>query len=189
MTDPAKDLSQSSFSPPPTESLWRSIWRNKRSLWNWDLVLALVLAVVAVIFVRDSTLATDLKTVLVAELGLIGALLGIVIAGLAIVIGFLSSEYAVVMMKSEGGPAAEFWPFWFVALLTAISILAAGSGVFVIAQEPCLSRVVLGLTTFFSCYAVLAAVNLVAFVKAQGETRAFLLAREWERTQRGRRQG
>lgn len=171
----------SRFSKPEVESLWKATWRNRRELWSWDLWLAVGLAVLAVCFVKSKVLEANLKPLLLAEFGLIGALLGLVIAGLAIVIGFLGREYAVVIMESERGPSGEFWPFWYVALLAALSIITAGAGVILVAQEECFRKPVFGVTTFFASYAVLASVNLVAFVKAQGETRAFLLAREWAR--------
>jgi hypothetical protein len=144
-------------------------------------VLAIALTVLGLLTVSGTTLDEKLDQVLIAEFGLIGALLGLVIAGLAIVIGFLGRDYAVVLMKSDGGPSGEFWPFWYVSALAATSIIAAGAGIFAIAEWPCSQKAVFGATTFLSSYAVLASVNLVAFIKAQGETRALMLAREWER--------
>jgi hypothetical protein len=150
-------------------------------LVNWDLATAGVLVAAGGIFLTTKTLEAELNSLLLAEFGLIGALLGLVIAGLAIVIGFLGREYAVVVMKADGGPSAEFWPFWFVSALAATAIICAGVGIVAVHQWPSLMREIFIISSFFSLYAVLASVNLVATVKAQGETRALLLARDWER--------
>ncbi len=177
---------KSEFSATPVDGFWATTWHNRARLVNWDLLAAAALAVGGGVLLTSKTLGAELKTLLVAEFGLIGALLGLVIAGLAIVIGFLGREYAVVVMRSEDGPGAEFWPFWFVAALAATAIICAGGGIVVTQQWPSSTRTVFVVSTFFSTYAVLASVNLVATVKAQGETRALLLAREWEKEQRSR---
>lgn len=164
--------------PPPVEGFLKTTWSQRAHWLDWDLVVAVLVTTVAVVFVRSSTLEEVLKELLVAEFGLIGAVLGVVIAGLAIVVAFLSREYARVLMKAEDGPIGDFWPFWFVAAVAATAVLAAGSGIVVEAQWPSLRRVVFGVTTFLSIYAVLASVNLVAFVAQQGVTRAWQLARK-----------
>lgn len=136
------------------------------------------IAAAGVVFIDSDTLRNVLMELLMAEFGLIGAVLGVVVAGLAIVVAFLSREYAQVLMKSDDGPIGDFWPFWFVAVIAATAVLAAGSGIVVVDQWPCLRRTVFGVTTFFSAYGVLATVNLVAFVTQQGVTRAWQLARK-----------
>ena len=82
---------------------------------NWDLALAAVLTAAGVLFVKSSVIHDVLNGLLTVEFGLIGAVLGVVIAGLAIIVAFLTREYANVLMRSEGGPIGDFWPFWFVA--------------------------------------------------------------------------
>jgi hypothetical protein len=164
--------------PPPVEGFFKTTWTQRAHWLDWDLFVAVLVTTAAVVFVNSITLEKILKDLLVAEFGLIGAVLGVVIAGLAIVVAFLSREYARVLMKADDGPIGDFWPFWFVAVLAATAVLAAGSGIVIEAQWPPLRRTVFGVTTFFSTYAVLATVNLVAFVAQQGVTRAWQLARK-----------
>lgn len=175
---------QSGFQAPPVEGFWKTTIANRQNLLGWDLFSALVLTIVGVVFVESKTLDKVLSGLMTAEFGIIGALFGVVIAGLAIIVGFLSREYSVVLMRSQGGPGAEFWPFWYVAALSALSIVASAVGLIVVEQLPCLRRTAFGVTTFLASYALLASVNLVAFVKSQGETRAYQLARSWEQDQR-----
>jgi hypothetical protein len=80
-------------------------------------------------------------------------------------------------MEAEDGPIGDFWPFWFVAALAATAVIVAAVGIVLVEQLPCVRRTVFGVTTFFSTYAVLATVNLVAFVAQQGVTRAWQLSR------------
>jgi hypothetical protein len=162
---------------PEVIGFWRTTWVHKATLLAWDLYSAAVIAAAGVLLVHKSTLTTTLSGLLTAEFGIIGALLGIVIAGLAIIVGFLSSDYAVVLVRSEGGAAGDFWPFWYVAVLAALSIVASGGGLLLVQQNGDTAYPVFATTTFLASYALLASVNLVAFIKAQGETRVFQMAR------------
>lgn len=164
--------------PPPVEGFFKTTWGQREQWLGWDLFLAAIITAAGVVFVNSDTLKNVLSNLLVAEFGLIGAVLGVVVAGLAIVVAFLSREYAKVLTKADDGPIGDFWPFWFVAAIAATAVLAAGAGLVVADQWPCLRRTVFGVTTFFSTYAVLATVNLVAFVTQQGVTRAWQLARK-----------
>lgn len=165
---------------PPVRGLIQTTWDQRSHVFNWDLALAAVLTAAGVLFVKSSVIQDVLNGLLTVEFGLIGAVLGVVIAGLAIIVAFLTREYANVLMRSEGGPIGDFWPFWFVAGLAASAIVAAGAGLVLIDQWPGLQRTVFGVTTFLSTYAVLATVNLVAFVAQQGVTRSWQLTRREE---------
>jgi hypothetical protein len=162
--------------PPPVHGFWKTSWDLRQYWLGWDIVLAGALTAGAVLLVGDQTLLRVLSTLLIAEFGLAGAVLGVVIAGLAIIVGFLSREYAAVIDRSEDGAIADFWPFWFVAALAAGAVIAAGAGLLIVDQQPGSRRAVFGVTTFLASYAALATVNLVAFVTTQGVTRAWQLA-------------
>jgi hypothetical protein len=164
-------------SPPPVRGFWKTTWDQRGHWLGWDIVLSAVITAAGVLLIKDSTLKGTMSTLLAAEFGLAGAVLGVVIAGLAIIVGFLGREYAALITESEGGAMGDFWPFWFVAALGATAVIAAGAGLLLIAQVPCSRRAVFGVTTFFASYATLATVNLVAFVAEQGVTRAWQLGR------------
>jgi len=164
------------YAAPELRGFWGTVAGNARELLGWDLLWALLVASAGALWVSPRTLAHVLPALLSAEFGVIGALLGIVIAGLAVIVGFLSGDYAEVLMRSDGGPAGDFWLFWYVAAVAAASIVASGAGLVLAFQEPGWRREIFTATTFLAVYALLASVNLVAFVKAQGETRAYQLA-------------
>lgn len=163
---------------PPVRGLLGTTWEQREHLPGWDIAIAALLAVAGVLFISTDTLAKVLGGLLIAELGLTSAVLGVVIAGLAIIVAFLSREYAQVLMEAEDGPMGDFWPFWFVAAIAGTAVLAAGAGLVIIEEWPCARREVFGVTTFLSSYAVLATVNLVAFVAHQGVTRAWQMGRK-----------
>jgi hypothetical protein len=163
--------------PPPVKGFFKTTWEQRAQWFGWDLFFAVVLTAAAVIFVSCKTLERVLPNLLTAEFGLIGAVLGVVIAGLAIVVAFLSREYAEVLTRADDGPMGDFWPFWFVAAIAGCAVVAAGVGLILIDQVPSLRRTVFGVSTFLSVYTVIATVNLVAFVAQQGVTRAWQLAR------------
>ena len=164
--------------PPPVRGLVRTTWDQRSHFFGWDLIISAVLTAAGVVFVKSSVIHDVLSGLLTAEFGLIGAVLGVVIAGLAIIVAFLTRDYAEVIMRSEGGPMGDFWPFWFVAGIAASAVVAAGVGLVVIDQRPSLQRTVFGVTTFLSTYAVFATVSLVAFVAQQGVTRSWQLTRQ-----------
>ena len=161
--------------PPPVKGFLKTTWQQRVHWLGWDLFIAVAATVLAVLFVKSKTLDATLKGLLTAEFGLIGAVLGVAVAGLAIVVAFLSREYAQVLVRADDGPIGDFWPFWFVATTAGAAVIAAGAGMLVISQAPCWQRTVFGVTTFLSTYAVLATVNLVGFVVQQGVTRAWQL--------------
>jgi hypothetical protein len=162
---------------PPTQGFWKTTWGNKRQIVNWDISVSVALAIGAHFAFRGRSLSSTLPSLLVAEFGVVSALLGLVIAGLAIVVAFMSSDYAAIMMRTEDGPAGEFWPFWYVSALSAVSIIVTGASLLLINEHPRLTRLAFGLTTLLTSYVLLAAVNLVGFIKSQGETRAWQLSR------------
>jgi hypothetical protein len=99
-------------------------------------------------------------------------------------LGLLSLSAARRLPRSASrSPSGDFWPFWYVAAIAATSVVASGCGLLAAERDRHLRHVVFGITTFFALYAVLATVNLVGFVKTQGETRAYQLALEAQRQQ------
>jgi hypothetical protein len=170
---------------PPARGFWCTTAANARDLLNWDLLCAAILTGVGAWRITSATLGKVLPTLLVAEFGIVGALLGLVIAGLAIIVGFLGADFSLLLWRAPGGgPMRDFWPFWYVAALSAAAIIASGAGLLAVEQDASLRHVVFGVTTFVATYAVLAAVNLVGSAATQGETRAYQLARKAEQDER-----
>ncbi len=109
----------------------------------------------------------------VAELGVASALVGIVIAGLAILVAFLSEDYLEVMATAPGGVEADFFPFWFTAAIGVGTIvvngiaIAVGHSISEISQ-----RALLAGGAWLFLWTLFAMLNLVAFIAAHGSNRA-----------------
>jgi hypothetical protein len=168
--------------PPPVQGFFKATWKQRTQLLGWDLGGALIVTTASVLLVDSGVLSSVLPDLLMAEFGLIGAILGVVIAGLAIVVAFLSRDYAEALARADDGSIGDFWPFWFVAVISAAAVISAGAGLIIVKQVCGSERAVFGVTTFLSTYAVLATVNLVAFVAQQGVTRVWQLTRQDRKT-------
>lgn len=150
----------------------KTTWKNRADILGLDLVLPVVLTVPAVLLVSDCTVDQVLPSLLVAEFGFAATLFGIGVAGLAVIVAFMTKDYARAISRTKVGAIGEFWPFWWVATIVAAAITAAGVGTVLIEQIPNSSRVVFGLTTFLSAYSVSATVSLVAYIAHAGANRA-----------------
>jgi cytochrome b561 len=123
--------------------------------------------------VGKRTIALGLETLLQAEIGALGTLLGLVIAELAILVAFLSRDWIVVLMRASNGVQGDFFPFWYVAGLTTVALVFAGAGLILRLQAtPLQSRMIATASIFLTLYAVFSALNLVAFIVHQGGNRA-----------------
>lgn len=56
------------------------------------------------------------------------------------IVGFLSRDYAVVLMRTKEGPGGDFWPFWYVAVVAVTSILVTAVALVAINQDTSLTR-------------------------------------------------
>jgi hypothetical protein len=176
MANTAEPQFDKTVQAPPIRGFWATTWDHKTEIWNWDLLSALALTIGAHFAVMGKPLSATLPTLLVAEFGVAAALLGLVIAGVAVIVAFMSPEHAKVMARTEEGAAGEFWAFWYVAALAAGAIIVIGASLLLIDEHPHLTRLAFEITTFLTSYVLLASVNLVGFVGVQGETRAWQLA-------------
>lgn len=163
------------------QGFWHAAWKNRRQIPSWDIVAAFVLAVCAWFGLDDRTIALGLEPLLQAEVSALGTLLGLVIAGLAILVAFLSRDWIAVLIRASNGIQGDFFPFWYVAGLTTSALTFAGAGLILRLQAtPLQSRVIATGSIFLTLYAVFSALNLVAFIVHQGGNRATQLLLEEE---------
>jgi hypothetical protein len=154
---------------------WRTTWRCKRDLLSWDLPVAVVLAAVTEHFLKKPTIVKSAQVFFFTELGALAALLGVIIAGLAIVVAFLSDDFAKVLSGTRSGVAGDLWPFWLVTALCIAGVIVCGAGALFDGQLRIgQTKWLLVLAVFFGTYAFLAAMNLVSLLVLQGANRARL---------------
>lgn len=167
---------------PRVRGYWASLWLHRRGVfWSWDIWTSAALAAAAGIGVRDRTIDQALGNLLLAQTAALAAVLGIVIAGLAIVASQLSRPFLSALSRSTGGIEADFFPFWHLTAVLVVGVAFAGGGYLVLPQATCVqARVVLVATTFFGTYGLFATVNLVALIVGQGVNRALQILQESE---------
>jgi len=137
-----------------------------RALWITITVSALI-----AFLGSESTLRSVRVDVGSALVGMSAALLGIILAGLAIFVVFLDRKYIALIekfFKIEG----ELWPFKWTAII-AIMCLAFGMGLILIG-EPCalLFRFMLGGALWSFSYLLSQIYELVKFLAVHVKTRA-----------------
>lgn len=155
-------------------SFWQLALANRSQVLRaWDWPAAAGLTFLALLVVELDTLKEALPELLVVEAGLLAGLLGVLIAGFAIIIVFLHRDFVRILARTKGGVVGDFFPFWYIAALAAVAILASGSGVLLVHQATEMQlRILFGVTTFLSSYTLFALVNVVGFITLQGTNRA-----------------
>jgi hypothetical protein len=99
------------------------------------------------------------------------ALLGIVIAGLAILVVFLDEEYIKLLEQVPPGFEADLWPFKFIALI-AIICAAFGMALILFGNPPALIfRIVLCLSLWSFSYLLWILFDLVKFIAGHAKAR------------------
>ena len=120
-----------------------------------------------------------IEVLLQAEIAALGTLLGLVIAGLSILVAFLSRDWIILLNRTENGVQGDFFPFWYVASLCTVSLIFSCGALLLRLQATPLQARALAVSSIFLCsYAVFAALNLVGFIVHQGGNRAMQLLRE-----------
>lgn len=145
-----------------------------------DLWIAVAVGVAVALLVRDADLSATVNRLAAAGLGLSAALVGVVLAALAIIVAFLDDELMVLMDRAtaakHGGMEGQLFPFWFVAwlaiLAVLLSVLAATLGQLFV---PGVQRALVGLLSLLIVWSALGVFNLVSFIHATGVSRAILL--------------
>lgn len=145
---------------------WRTAWRHRREvLLSWDIGVSLLVSSLAGVFTPEIAIERNLTYIAGTELGVASVLVGIILAGLAILVVFLNEEYLAILSRTKGGLQADIFPFWFTGALGVLSIsfnvlvILFGADLVVGVQ-----RIVLGASTWFFLWTVFAVLNLIAFV-------------------------
>jgi hypothetical protein len=156
-------------------SCWH--FRNK-IVWSWDFLAALVVGVLA-LFLPSNAQLVDLSMAMGSAGILVGTtLIGVVIAGLAVVVALLDDQLLALMQSDEvsGGVSGHLFPFWFVTATGVATVLLAvlltlESAVTI---APDLLRAPFVLVASLLVWTVLGVLNLVGSLQATGVTRAML---------------
>jgi hypothetical protein len=142
----------------------------------WDIVWAIVIAGVGGWPVPDEQINSELGGLLTVEAALIIAVLGIVIAGLAIIVSWLTRDYVALLDRTRFKEDGEFFPFWYVGSISVVAVTGSLIGLFLRHDSGAAGeRAIFVTTTFLAAYALFASAGLLGFLVNTGRNRALLL--------------
>lgn len=155
-----------------------SLWTFRRAVfWQWDFVISILVVVLGFILLPDAVVERRSEALATAGVGLGGAMVGVVVAGLAVVVALLDDELLALMdIDDESGRVpGHLFPFWFVAgigvatfLLSALLFIVPGL------LPPLAHRVLYVAVAGLLVWTALGVFNLVGSMQALGINRALL---------------
>ena len=155
----------------------RDNWGIKSFVKDPSLYISAGLAILFVIFSSEELLRSATATAGSAMVEMSGALLGIVLAGLAIFIAFLDKKY-IAVIDNLYGLSNELLPIKTVVILTILS-LVFGLGLIIIGEPPNLVlRIVFGMAVWNYLYLLWQIYELVRWLLEHAKARAMQLQTE-----------
>ncbi|MYE00956.1 MAG: hypothetical protein F4Y03_06690 [Alphaproteobacteria bacterium] len=153
-------------------SRWRKVFI------HWDFAFAVIVA--AVIGTVPNYEAADwpFQRLVWIEVTVAGALLGMILAGISILIAFMREDFMVYLYSvgleddTIDGMYEAIFPFWFMAWLVVIVIVSGILGLALFASACTLAqRIFLSWTTFFISWAVFGVIPVVVYLARIGKVR------------------
>lgn len=166
-----KGLRETLASSLASSDTWMGGWFWK-IINGWDFRITLVVSVIVAVFGDEWGIRATGSTAGSAMASVGTAILGVVLAGLAILVVFLDEGYIDLLQKVGLGITADLWPFKWTALVAAI---CAVSGVVLAlmgsAENILALRIVLGVAFWSFTYLMWNMWYLVSFVIGHAHTR------------------
>jgi hypothetical protein len=159
--------------------IWRLMWLHRAEiLKSWDFWTALIVAGAATLLHPEPDTVVAFASIAV---GVTSAIIGIVLAALAIVTAFLDRTYVSVLNDAGHGMATEVFGFRYPAAVAVLTVIV--SGAIVMTQDEtwyCEAlRWILPVAVFLFLYTLFITLNLVAAIGGHMMNRAAQLdARE-----------
>lgn len=151
--------------PKPSSSMWHLLcayWKDV--LWSWDLWLSTLLAILTGVLVTPSP--TVLFQVATVEVGVASALVGVILAGLAIITAFLDKRYVAVLAKTHEGVMPEVFHFKLTAT-AAVASVVFNLAVIIVKDARWLAdyrAVALAVSLWLFTYSLFCTLNLISLV-------------------------
>jgi len=151
----------------------------RRIISSKDFIIALILSIVSnyliLSFNFEKVIISDIIPLLIS---ISGALIGLTLAGFAIVVSFADVEFIKILQKA-GIYKRILFLFWYTTLLTAISLI---SNIFTFIMgkigNDIASKVGMYISVFLFLYAILAVMNIFGTVMRYGLYRGEFITRE-----------
>lgn len=157
---------------------WASCWYFRdKIVWSWDFGLFLTATLAAAVLPSDKEVSDLLAPLTDAAMVLAAALVGVVVAGLAVVVALLDDELLSLMEGDErsGRVAGHLFPYWFVtATGIATFLLALAIQLFGVVLAPVGVRIGFALVVGLAVWTALGVLNLVGSLNLLAINRALL---------------
>lgn len=149
------------------------VWRNRKTVvLGLDLWAGLIGAAIIAFVVPEGTFSQVSGTLNMAELGVAAALVGVVLAGLAILFAFMTPEFTRLATLALEDLDRLYFPFWFVS---GLAVATATLNVIGLASDETVwifpRRVLLFASSWFFLWALFGTFFLVPYVAALGAIR------------------
>ena len=143
----------------------------RATIFDPALWITLIVSILIAHFGDEKILRSIRVDVGIAQVGMGTALLGIVLAGLAILFVFLDEKYIELLQQVSPGTDADLWPFRFTALI-AIICVAFGMALILIGEPSVLIfRIVFCLSLWSFSYLLWALWDLISFITGHAKAR------------------
>ena len=153
---------------------WALVFANRKRIFlHWYFVLAVTLGVVPALLVGDSNLQERYSLVLRTEATVTVAVLGVVLAGLALVVTLMNEDLLRLADQVGRGVTEDYFPFSLTAVVAVATTCVALMFLIMTPRDDLLTmRIGLGLSTALFSWTLFNIVALVRFVAQRGITRA-----------------
>ena len=164
--------------PPSVRGFFASVALFKdKVILSWDLLIAVVVGIAAWFVVPESDAPAVLARLTGAGIAVSSALVGVVIAALAVIVAFMDDEFTALIDRATktryGGMEGQLFPFWFVTGLGILTVLVSvGTTAFAGGAPDWFARVLVGIVTLLLVWTALGVFNIVSYLHATGVSKA-----------------
>ena len=177
--------------PPSVRGFFASVALFKdKVILSWDLLIAVVVGIAAWFAVPESDAPAVLARLTGAGIAVSSALVGVVIAALAVIVAFMDDEFTALIDRATktryGGMEGQLFPFWFVTGLGILTVLVSvGTTAFAGGAPDWFARVLVGIVTLLLVWTALGVFNIVSYLHATGVSKAVWIGNKTGPEQRG----
>jgi hypothetical protein len=163
--------------PPKVPGFFSTVWVfRSKVFFSWDFAWALAAFAAAAYFPTEQQLREASASLAPVAAGLAMSLVGVVVAGLAVVVAFLDDDFLALVdaaTRKYGGVEGQLFPFWFVTATGVTAALGATGLILLSAYLPEIAlRVLFALVLALVVWTSVGVFNLVAGLQATGVSRA-----------------
>jgi len=146
-----------------------------KTIKDWAIWITCIISLAIALFGDEGVLRCVKGDVGLAQIQIGTALLGIVLAGLAILVIFLDEKYIAILEKVPPGFDADLWPFKYTALI-AIFCAVFGMALIIIGYPPTwLLRLTYWLSLWSFSYLLWVLFDLIKFVAGHAKARVTMI--------------